>query len=163
MTGPARTPQSSRKALAEAYEQAIKAEAEKRARGGMARKRSRRRAILLGLAWAVIVGCLGTMLIWPEWFGLKQVEESPTEREASIRMSLYVTGRRLKLYYDEHGKYPDKLEAVGDILPGIQYRLTPGGGYEMRMERGGQLLLLTSRDSLDAFAGPIARLLPRGR
>lgn len=163
MTIPGHSPKSSRKALAEAYEEAIRAEAEKRARGSIAGKQSRRRAILLGIAWAVILGCLAVLLLRPEWFGLKHVQETPIEREASIRLGLYVAGRRLKLYHDQHGTYPDRLEDAGDVVPGIQYRRTPDGGYEMRLERGGQLLLLTSRDSLDAFAGPIARVLPRGR
>lgn len=154
---------ASRRALADAYEQAVKAEADKRAKAAVLAKKSQVRRMVLAAGWLVTLAGSALLILKPDWFGLRPVPETAVEREASIRLGLYVAGRRLKLYHDQHGAYPDKLEEAGDVVPGIQYRRTADGGYEMRFERGGQILLLTSRDSLDAFVGPVARVLPRGR
>ncbi len=164
MTGPARTPQSSRKALAEAYEQAIKAEHDKKARAAQAEKRSRTRLVMLTLGWLVTLGGIGLIVARPDLFGLDRHVETTAERDANVRLSLYMAGRQLESYRKANGTFPKTLAEAGKSVPGIQYQRTNDGGYEMRMTRGGQIVMLTSKDSLSAFIGPsLARVVPGKR
>ena len=97
MTGPTGRPQSSRSALAEAYENAIKSEAERKALAAVvARRRFRLRTTLLATAWIGILGGLAVLAIHPEWFNLGPVQETPAERDANLRLTLYIAGRQLK-------------------------------------------------------------------
>ena len=161
MTGPARTPQSSRKALAEAYEQAVKAEQDKRSRAAQAEKRSRTRLVMLSLGWVVALGGIGLLVARPDLFGLERHVETTVERDANLRLSLYMAGRQLEAYRKAYGTYPNSLAEAGKTVPGIEYQRTKDGGYEMRLSRGGQIVLLTSKDSLSAFIGPsLGRVMP---
>ncbi len=90
-------PQSSRSALAEAYENAIKSEAERKALAAVvARRRFRLRTTLLAIAWIGILGGLAVLAMHPEWFNLGQVQETPAERDANLRLTLYIAGRQLE-------------------------------------------------------------------
>lgn len=163
MTGPAQSPQAaSRRALADAYEQAVKAESEKRALAQVAAKRSKVRRVILTVAWLIAFAGVALLLLKPGWFGLVRQPETALERDANIRLSLYMAGRQLEAYHKRTGSYPEKLDAVGTTVPGIKYQRTADGGYEMRLTRGGQIVLLTSRDSLNAFLGTsLARVVPQ--
>ena len=163
MTGPGRSPQAaSRRALADAYEQAVKAESDKRTRAAVMAKKSKVRRVVLGIAWLISLAGASVLVFKPDWFGLVKHKESAAERDANIRLSLYMAGRQLEAYQKRTGSYPDKLEDAGRTVPGILYQRTPDGGYEMRLSRGGQLVLLTSRDSLTAFLGSsLARVVPQ--
>lgn len=163
MTGSGQSPQAaSRRALADAYEQAVKAEADKRSRALVLAKKSRARRVILGLGWLIALGGATLLVMRPDMFGLDKHQETAIERDANVRLSLYMAGRQLEAYQKRTGNYPDKLEDAGRTVPGIRYQRTPDGGYEMRLSRGGQVVLLTSRDSLSAFLGSsLARVVPQ--
>jgi len=155
MTGSTGRPQSSRSALAEAYEKAVKSEAEKKAqRLAVQRKRFRMRATLLGLAWVIIAGCGVAVALHPEWFGLGEVAETSGERDANLRLTLYVAGQQLAAYKKQRGVYPDRLAEAGAFAPGLAYVKTPDGGYILKLSRGIDRITLTSNDSLSAFLSP---------
>lgn len=162
MTGPGQSPQAAaRRALADAYEQAVKAEAEKRTRAAVMAKKSKVRRVVLGVAWLISLTGATLLVLKPGWFGLVKYQESAAERDANIRLSLYMAGQQLEAYRQRTGSFPDRLDQAGRTVPGIQYQRTPDGGYEMRLSRGGQMVLLTSRDSLNAFLGSsLARVVP---
>lgn len=162
MTERGQSPQAaSRRALAEAYEQAVKSESDKRARALVLAKKSQLRRIILGIAWVIALAGGSLLVLKPDWFGLVRYKESVAERDANIRLSLYMAGRQLESFKGRTGAYPSKLEEAGRTVPGIQYQRTQDGGYEMRLSRGGQMVLLTSRDSLSAFVGSsLARVVP---
>ena len=164
MTGSASRPQSSRGALAEAYEKAVKSEAEKQAlRLAVRRKRTRTRAVLLGLAWAIIAGCVAAIVLKPDWFGLGNVAETPNERDANLRLTLYVAGQQLAAFKKQRGVFPDRLSEAGTFAPGLVYVKTPDGGYILKLSRGADRVTLTSNDSLRAFLSPsLSRLVQRG-
>jgi hypothetical protein len=163
MTGSAGRPQSSRSALAEAYEQAVKSEAEKKAQSlAVQRKRFHTRVVLLSLAWVIIIGCLGAVALRPEWFGLGVVAETPNERDANLRLTLYVAGQQLSAYKKQRGTFPERLTDAGAFAPGLVYVKTPDGGYVLKLSRGEDRVTLTSRDSLGAFLSPsLTRLVQR--
>jgi len=163
MTGSSSRPISSRSALAEAYEKAVQSEAEKKAiRLAVQKKRFRTRVALLAGAWAVIAACALMVAIHPEWFGLGEVVETTAERDANLRLSLYVAGQQLASYKKERGVYPDRLEEAGSFTPGLAYVKTPDGGYTLKLSRGAERLTLTSNDTLSAFLSPsLARLVQR--
>ena len=163
MTGSTGRPISSRSALAEAYEKAVQSEAEKKAlRLAVQKKRFRTRVALLGGAWIVIAGCAIAVAIYPEWFGLGEVVETTAERDANLRLSLYVAGQQLAKYKRERGVYPDRLDEAGSFTPGLAYVKTPDGGYTLKLSRGTERVTLTSNDSLSAFLSPsLTRLVQR--
>lgn len=155
MTGFTGRPQSSRSALAEAYEKAVKSEAERKALSlAVQRKRYRTRVLLLGLAWTIIAGCAVAVGLHPEWFGLGEVVETPGERDANLRLTLYVAGQQLAAYKAQRGVYPDRLAEAGPFAPGLVYVKTPDGGYILKLSRGTERVTLTSNDSLSAFLAP---------
>jgi len=155
MTGSTGRPQSSRSALAEAYEKAVKSEAEKQAqRLAVQRKRFKIRAMLLGLAWVIIAGCGVVVALHPEWFDLGEVAETSGERDANLRLTLYVAGQQLAAYKKQRGVYPDRLAEAGTFAPGLVYVKTPDGGYILKLSRGTERVTLTSNDSLSAFLSP---------
>jgi hypothetical protein len=164
MTGSTGRPQSSRSALAEAYENAIKSEADRKALAAVvARRRFRLRTTLLALAWIGILSGLVVLAIHPEWFNLGQVQETPAERDANLRLTLYIAGRQLEAYRHDHGKYPDRLAEAGRFAPGLVYVRTPDGGYELKLSRDRDRVTLTSRDSLNDFLKPsLSRLVNKG-
>lgn len=164
MTGSASRPQSSRSALAEAYEQAIKSEAEKKAQSlAVQRKRFRTRAVLLGLAWVIILGCGAAVALRPEWFGLGEVAETTGERDANLRLTLYVAGQQLHAYKKQRGVFPDRLADAGAFAPGLVYVKTPDGGFILKLSRGEDRVTLSSNDSLNAFLSPsLTRIVRRG-
>jgi hypothetical protein len=164
MTGPAGSQQSSRSALAEAYERAVKSEAEKRAQSvAVQRKKFRTRAAVLGGAWVIIMGCALAVVLHPEWFDLGTAAETSGERDANVRLTLYVAGQQLETYRKQHGTYPDRLSDAGTFAPGITYVKTPDGGYVMKLSRGTDRVTLTSNDSLATFLSPsLSRLVRLG-
>ena len=163
MTGPSGRPTSSRSALAEAYEKAVQSEAEKKAlRLAVLKKRTRTRVTLLAGAWIVIAACALAVVIYPEWFGLGEVVETTAERDANLRLSLYVAGQQLAKYKKERGVYPNRLEEAGSFMSGLVYVKTPDGGYILKLSRGAERVTLTSNDSLSAFLSPsLTRLVQR--
>ncbi len=164
MTGSTGRPQSSRGALAEAYERAVKSEAERKALSlAVQRKRFRTRVTLLGLAWVIIAACAIGVAMHPEWFGLGEVVETSGERDANLRLTLYVAGQQLATYKKQRGVYPDRLSEAGTFAPGLVYVKTPDGGYILKLSRGTDRVTLTSNDSLSAFLSPsLSRFLQRG-
>ena len=164
MTGSASRPQSSRGALAEAYEKAVKSEAEKQAlRLAVQRRRSRARAFLLGGAWLIIAGSVAAILFKPEWFGAGKVVETTSQRDANLRLTLFVAGQQLAAYKKQRGVFPDRLSEAGPSVPGLVYVKTPDGGYILKLSRGADRVTLTSSDSLGAFLGPSLARLVQGR
>ena len=163
MTGSTGRPQSSRSALAEAYEKAVQSEAEKKAlRLAVQKKKFRTRVALLGGAWIVIAACVLAVALYPEWFGLGDVVETTAERDANLRLTLYVAGQQLARYKKDHGAYPDRLEEAGKFSPGLVYVKTPDGGYTLKLSRGTERVTLSSSDSLGEFLSPsLSRLVQR--
>lgn len=161
MTGSTGRPQSSRSALADAYEQAIKSEAEKKARNrAIQAKRNRTRLVLLISAWALIAGAGVTLWLHPDWFDIGGVAETTNERDANVRLTLYVAGQQLAAYKNQHGAYPERLAEAGKFASGLVYTKTPDGGYTLKLTRGTDRLTLTSSDSLGAFLSPsLSRLV----
>jgi hypothetical protein len=163
MSAPTGRPQSSRSALAEAYEKAVQSEAEKKAlRLAVQKKRFRTRVALLVSAWVVIGLCGLMVVIHPEWFGLGEVVETTAERDANLRLTLYVAGQQLASYKKQRGVYPDRLSDAGTFAQGLVYVKTPDGGYTLKLSRGTDRITLTSNDSLGAFLSPsLTRLVQR--
>ena len=99
--------------------------------------------------------------IHPEWFGLGESSRPAAERDANLRLSLYVAGQQLANYKKERG-VPRRLEEAGSFTPGLAYVKTPDGGYTLKLSRGAERLTLTSNDTLSAFLSPsLARLVQR--
>ena len=118
--------------------------------------------LLFGGAWVIIAGCGLAVAFYPEWFGLGDVVETTAERDANLRLTLYVAGQQLARYRKERGVYPDRLADAGRFTPGLVYVKTPDGGYTLKLSRGSERVTLTSSDSLSDFLSPsLSRLVQR--
>ena len=159
MTTPtqAGAPTPEKQALIEAYDQVLRAEAEKREQDG-ARKPARRRwplhpvAMLFLLIWAVTGGYLIT--VKPAWvFDRGRPTESPAIQEASLRLAMAMQAERIEKFRQARGgQLPTSLADVGPLVSGIIYERA-GNEYVLRGVNGSASLMLRSTDPIRAFVG----------
>ena len=66
--------------------------------------------------------------------------------------------RRLDLFREREGEYPESLTEVGGDVA-IGYRLIDGGTFELSWQVNGRRLVLSSTDDRDAFLGNSVELV----
>lgn len=159
MTTPtqAGAPSPEKQALIDAYDQVLRADAEKRGHDA-SRKRSRRRfpihpvAVLCLLVWAVT----GAYLIStrPAWlFDRGMPTESPAIQEASLRLAMAMKAEQIERFRQRQGgRLPATLEELGPATAGITYQRT-GNEYVLRGVNGNASLMLRSTDPIRPFVG----------
>ena len=151
----ARTPE--KQALLDAYDQVIRAEADRREHDAV-RKPARRRwpihpiAVICLLIWAGT----GTYLLAtkPAWlFERGKPTESPAIQEASLRLAMAMQAERVERYRQGRGgRLPASLAEVGPTVEGITYERA-GNEYVLRGVNGSASLMLRSTDPIRAFVG----------
>ena len=154
--------QDSRHALANAYQDVLKADQERRE---AARRPVAPRKPWLGIVSLVIlVGAVGWLgMERPAWLFPPAVVEDPAREDAGLRLTMYSAATRLNAYRSATKRYPAALED----LPGIsardlRYERLADTVFVLRGRRGGALLTLHSRDPLEPFLGStLARTLQR--
>ena len=138
MTGSSGRPISSRSALAEAYEKAVKSEAEKKA---LRSCRPEEAFPHPGVPCWPRPGSSSPHA--PSWWRFTRSgsawarsSETTAERDANLRLTLYVAGQQLASVQEARGVYPDRLADAGSFTPGLAYVKTPDGGYTLKLSRG---------------------------
>ncbi len=154
-----------RRALEQAYADAMAA-AQKQREADLAeaaRASRRRLSPVIVTSLVVLAAALAAVALHPEWFGLRDRVETPVERQANLRLSMYLTAKWLQGERARTGAFPDRLPPSRQAPDGVSltYRRTPAG-FELRGEHAGEQVRLTESDSLNAFLGPaMAELLKR--
>ncbi len=144
-----------KRALVDAYKQVLKADQAARHQRALDRipKQVKRSPVVQG-GLLVLALVAAAFILEPSWLGFRQKTETAVESDANLRLMMYMAGRRVHAYRKTNGAYPASLTVVGTAQPGLRYRLTSTGGFEITGERAGQTLRLTDADSLAAFLGP---------
>lgn len=117
-----------KRALIDAYDQALKAATEKAAQ----QPRKPRRPIRPYVSPILLVLSVGFALYLaaaqPAWLvSPPPAAESPATSEASLRLAMYATAQRVNLYRDRTGALPDSLAQVPSDFEGVSYRRLDDG------------------------------------
>jgi hypothetical protein len=112
------------------------------------------------LIWAFVI-CLPlvglSVFSWIErpeaiW-GAKERSVSPQRQEANLRISMFFLAQRIESYRRSQGGYPSSLDAMGELPPGIAYRVESDTAFELRVPRPEGPIVFRSRDNAAAFLG----------
>ncbi len=153
MTAPP-PPSPEKRALIDAYQDVLKADAERRDTDRTPRRPLRTRPF----AWvALVLALAGAGVIWlaqPEWLGLAPPpDEPPAVREASLRLAVALEAQRVIRYQREHGRLPATLVEAGAVMPGVAYQPSREGIFELNAADGDIAVIYRSTGSLKAFVG----------
>lgn len=164
---PAPTPPSPEKrALIDAYETVLKAEAGRRdAAQGSRRSGAPRTRPLAWIVLGLVVAALVAAAVFrPPWLGLAvPLEEPRAVREASLRLAVALEAQRVMRYQREQGHLPATLEEAGPTLTGVTYQPSREGIYEMTARDGDITVLYRSTTSLRDFVGTSYDVVSRRR
>lgn len=156
-------PHESRRALADAYATAMKAEADRRA---AARRGVPRDVPWLGILALIALAGVGGW-VWvarPTWLFRPPVEVSAPVEDAGLRLTMYAAATRLREHVARTGAAPASLaELEGVSGEGLTYQRDKSGSWMLSGRRGTAALTLRANDDLDAFLGTsLSNLLQRG-
>lgn len=143
----------SRRALASAFQDVLKADQERRA---AERRAVRPRRPWLGiLSLLVLSGTVAWLAIdRPAWLFPPPAVESPARDDAGLRLTMYAAATRLQAYRSTARRYPMRLDDVPGISArDLRYERLNDTTFVLRGRRGAASLSLGSRDDLDAFLG----------
>lgn len=156
MTSPTHgAPTPEKKALIEAFDQVLKADAEKRDQDAAPPKRVRKWPLhpiaVLSLLLLAGVGAYLTVTrpVWLFERGLPA--ESSEIQDASLRLAMALQFQRIERFRSEHGRLPRSLAEAGEPLAGVTYRQTGGGQFVLSGVNGSVSLVLRSTESVRAF------------
>jgi hypothetical protein len=155
-----------KKALLEAFDTVLKTAAEERELERLAaeaRRRNRGVSRLLLVVCTVIVTFMSVYLYVerPEWiFPVASPPESPTVRQASLRISVANAAQHIERYRQQRGQLPATLEQAGANGAGISYQRT-AAGYQLEGENEGIRVSFTSGESLTRFVGNSFEVIAR--
>jgi hypothetical protein len=119
-----------------------------------------RRRVPIGLTLLLFLGLGGGYVLAtrPAWLFPQPPVESPAVREASLRMTMYTTAKRIEGYRAAHGRLPDSLAQVALPVRGVSYHRN-GDAWRLEGNSGALWLTVTSSDSLAAFVGRSYKIL----
>jgi len=152
----------SRRALADAYTDVLKADQERRA---TERRGARPQRPWLGIASLVLLAATVAWLAMdrPTWIFPPPVAPSATRDDAGLRLTMYAAAMRLQAYRSTARRYPARLEDVpGMTTRDLSYQRPNDTTFVLHGRRGSVTLSLGSRDNLDTFLGTsLSRALQR--
>jgi hypothetical protein len=112
------------------------------------------------LVWATVVCVPLIALSAYSWIARPTFIWGPSERsvsaarqDADIRFAMYLLAQRVESYRGTEGPYPATLDALGEQLEGVSYRVISDSVFELRAERDGKPLVFRSNENVDAFLG----------
>lgn len=154
--------QDSRRQLANAFQDVLKADQERRA---AARRPAGKRQPWLGILSLLVFASTVTWLAVdrPAWLFPPPVAEDPVRDDAGLRLTMYAAATRLNAYRSTALRYPPRLEDVpGMSARDLRYERLADSVFVLRGRRGSVSLTLSSRDPLEPFLGTtLSRTLQR--
>lgn len=156
---------TAKKALLDAFDNVLKAQADEREAARLAAE-ARRRAtgsrVMMVLTAAVLAFTGGYLYVErPDWiFPPPPAPESAAVREASLRIGMANAAQRVEHYRQRTGRLPVSLAEAGDHTPGLAYE--PGTTvYKLHLMAGGIRLSYDSNQSLEKFVGNSFKVIVR--
>jgi hypothetical protein len=133
---------------------------EREAALAMIPKQSRVKPIALGLLLAAATAFSAwSFLAKPEFiWGSGATPISPERTEASARLAMYLQARRLDLYREREGEYPEALAVVGGDTS-LGYERSSDTSFALTITVGGKRLELASGSDRESFLGSSRELV----
>ena len=128
-------------------------------RRGTGTGRPARAAASLVVSWAF----LGWLWIArPAWvFGPPPpTPVTAAERDAAMRMSLWLERGRIEEFVEEHGRRPGGLEDTGRVAGEVSW-IRQGSGYVLSVTLDSSTLIMSDRMDADSFLGNALEVLRR--
>ena len=164
MTNETATPE--KKALLEAFDTVIRAQADQREAQRQAdeeRRLARARSRPVMWVCAAFILFVGTYLgvEQPDWaFPNKPLVESDAVREAGLRIGMANAAQHIQRYHNRNGRLPASLGEAGAHGAGLDYALL-GTGWRLMGRNGGIRLTLNSGEPLPKFLGKSFEVISR--
>jgi len=153
MTPPTPTPrdQLSREALLAAKQALMHDQARQRVEDAKVPPPESRRGVQLSMVAAALA--LSVMLVVrPAWVFPRPPAESPTLKEASLRVRMYIEADLIERYRRNEGRLPATLLESGGDTTGLKY-VQDGQTYSLTGENGGIVLTYGSTTPAAEFLG----------
>ncbi len=157
-TGHTPGPTPDRRALAEAYRDLIKEEAERQATEAAPPPRPRP-SVKPFLAVLLVGAAAYLWLASPVWLKSETPSEPRVVREASLRLAMYVLAQRIEQFRLTNQRLPTALAELGHNGEGIAYQPFDSTSYELRGRQGEINLTWNSTEPLATFVGNSVQLL----
>ncbi len=148
-----------KQALANAYGNVLRSQADEREAERAAEKARRRAAKRPRLILVAAVLLLSVVTGWtwhtrPDWiFRPTNIAESTDVREASLRIMMANAAQHIERYRTRHGRLPKSLRSAGAHGQSIQYVVDGSDSYRLTGTNGQVALTLRSDQPLPAFIG----------
>lgn len=138
--------------LRDAVEHSARAEQEIATKHSVRRSRAAQRMLTV-LCIGGIGFCAWSFIARPAFIWGTGASPIPPQRaEAGVRLAMYLQARRLDLYREREGAYPDALGEVGGDTT-IDYRRADDTAFVLTATAAGRVLVLKSADDREAFLG----------
>ncbi len=149
-----------KKALLEAYEQALKPSQPAEPPPRPPRSGSGLHPLTL-VAVAALVALAGWLAIARPGFVFERgaPSEPRAVRDASLRLAMAMQFQRVQRYRDSTGALPERLTDVGPVVSAIRYEPIPPDQFTLVGENGDVVLTLRSDDVLRDFVGTAYQVL----
>ncbi|HEU4801251.1 MAG TPA: hypothetical protein VFS94_11550 [Gemmatimonadales bacterium] len=157
---PSGPPTPEKKALLDAYEQALKSP--------QAPEPSPRRPRSDGGLHPLTLVAIAALIALAAWLAIARPgfvfdrgapDEPRSVRDASLRLAMAMQYQRVLRYRDSAGGLPDRLTDVGPVVSGIRFEPIPPDQFTLVGENGDVVLTLRSTDQLRDFVGGAYQVL----
>ena len=147
-------PTPEKRALLDAFDQVIKADAEQR--GKPADPRRPRKWLLHPIAMLALLVLFGTIgylgAVRPPWlFDRGMPPENAALQDASLRLGMAMQYQRIERYRQTNRRLPQSLDDVGAPMQGISYERVGADQFVLRGRNGTVSLTLRSTDPVREF------------
>lgn len=157
---PAGPPTPEKKALLEAYEEALKAPGAPEAPPRRSRSDGGLHPLTLIAIAALIALAAWLAVARPGFVFARGTPDEPRAvRDASLRLAMAMQFQRVLRYRDSTGGLPDRLTDVGPVVSGVRYEPIPPDQFTLVGENGDIVLTLRSSDQLRDFVGSAYQVL----
>ncbi len=106
---------------------------------------------------ALALAAVGNVYLWvgqPAWLvGERAAPMTPEREEGILRFQMYVQAQRIEAFRTQHGRLPQTLEETGEPFPGMSYRVTGPGSWELLGVSDRARLVLLSSQPIEEFLG----------
>lgn len=159
-------PDPNKQALLEAFDDVLKADAERRAEVVEAPGPTRRSAspiVLVGL-FAIVAMVAAIFVSRPAWLGFPdEYVETPVIKDASLRLAMYQARQRVEQYRVANGSLPPTLVAAGVSDPALRMTVVSGSRYVIEGGSDSARLALRSDEPVRPFLGDAFEVVAGGR
>jgi hypothetical protein len=115
--------------------------------------------VTLAIGWALLAWL---WLARPAWVFGPDGPPPLTEmqRDAAMRVSLWLERGQIEEYVGQHGRLPGNLEDAGPVEEEVSW-IRQDGGFLLRMTLDGDTMVLSDRMDADSFLGNAIDILRR--